>query len=212
MKKNLVFVAIGLIVGLFSGFKIANSNFRTELKENRDRAALSAINSTDPSKKTAEIEAIIAKARNSPGDHRAQLDAAEQFLSIQRPDGAIEFLNRALEIKPDDPDTLAGLGEVYYLQQKFNEAIAYSRRALKVRPGLPIAQFYLMASLVETRQNLDEAERLLAELEKLRPGDRALGQLRQVIQSSKTSPSPSQDAKSKTVLSHGPEEPEKKPR
>jgi len=161
MKKNLVFVVIGLAVGLFSGFKLANRTYRAELKEGRDRAAAAAISSTNPTKKASEIEAVITKARNNPGDYQAQLDAAEQFLSIQRADGSVEFLNRALQIKPNDPDALAGLGEVSYVQQKFDDAINYSRRALKERPGLPIAQFYLMASLVETRQNLDEAEKLL---------------------------------------------------
>ena len=230
-KKNLLFVAIGLLIGLFSGFKVANSNYRKEVKENRDRGAASAINSTNPAKKTGEVEAAIAKARSNPGDHKAQLDAAEQFLEVQRPEGAVEFLNRALEIKPNDAETLAGLGEVYYLQQKFDEAINYSRRALKEKPGLPIATFYLMASLVETRQNLDEAEQLLSQLEQLRPGDRALQQVREVIRSTRagqSSAGPSagvsgtksvekgqqgQAGKTgKTVLAHGPEESGKKPR
>lgn len=213
MKKiNLLFVVIGLVVGLFSGFKIANRNYRSELKENRDRAAAAAISSTNPAKKASEVEAVITKARNNPDDYQAQLDAAEQFLSIQRAEGAVEFLNRALQIKPNDPDALAGLGEVYYVQQKFDDAINYSRRALKERPGLPIAQFYLMASLVETRQNLDEAEKLLGELERLRPGDKALQQVRQIIQSSRAAQPSGSDAKGKSVLAHGPEESEKKPR
>lgn len=220
-KTNLLFVVIGLVVGLFSGFKIANRNYRTELKDNRDRAAAAVISSTNPAKKASEVEAVITKARNNPGDYQAQFDAAEQFLSIQRAEGAVEFLNRALQIKPNDADALAGLGEVYYVQQKFDDAINYSRRALKERPGLPIAQFYLMASLVETRQNLDEAEQLLGSLERLRPGDKALQQVRQIIQSSKSSQSsqssqasqPSgSSAKGKSVLAHGPDEAEKKPR
>ena len=213
MKKiNLVFVVIGLAVGLFSGFKLANRTYRAELKEGRDRAAAVAINSTNPAKKASEIEAVITKARNNPGDYQAQLDAAEQFLSIQRADGSVEFLNRALQIKPNDPDALASLGEVSYVQQKFDDAINYSRRALKERPGLPIAQFYLMASLVETRQNLDEAEKLLGELERLRPGDKALQQVRQIIQSSKSGQPSGSTAAGKSVLAHGPEEAEKKPR
>ncbi len=100
-----------------------------------------------------------------------QMRAAEHFIEIRRSDGALEYLNRALTIKPNDATTLAALGEVYYLQRNFDESIKYTRQALKAQPGLPIATFYLMASLVETRQNLDEAGRLLNELERLRPGD-----------------------------------------
>jgi hypothetical protein len=69
---------------------------------------------------------------------------------------------------------------VFYLQQKFDDAINYSRRALKEKPGLPIATFYLMAS-PETRQNLDEAEQLLSQPGSSSTGDRALQQVREVI-------------------------------
>ena len=123
-----------------------------------------------------------------------------QFIEIQRPDGALEFLLRANQIKPDDPEVMGDLSEAYFFAQKFDEAITWSRRALIKRPNYPLATFYLMASLVETHQNMDEAERLLAQLEALKPGDAALAQVRQHLQTAKQ-----EKGQTKSVLSHGPE-------
>jgi tetratricopeptide (TPR) repeat protein len=206
-KRNLTFAIVGLAVGLFSGFKFANANYRGEIKATRDRTAAQVVREGGQSGPgMSQVQAAIEKARANPQDHDAQIQAAELFIDIRRPDGALEFLNRALTIKPNDATTLAALGEVYYLQRKFDESIKYTRQALKAQPGLPIATFYLMASLVETRQNLDEAGRLLSELERLRPGDRALAQVRQALESEGLSTSRD---KGKTVLEHGPEEPKR---
>jgi tetratricopeptide (TPR) repeat protein len=206
-KRNLTFAIVGLAVGLFSGFKFANANYRGEIKATRDRTAAQVVREGAQSGPgMSQVQAAIEKARANPQDHDAQIQAAELFIDIRRPDGALEFLNRALTIKPNDATTLAALGEVYYLQRKFDESIKYTRQALKAQPGLPIATFYLMASLVETRQNLDEAGRLLSELERLRPGDRALAQVRQALESEGLSTSRD---KGKTVLEHGPEEPKR---
>src|SRR5207248_5304865 len=139
------------------------------------------------------------RARNNQTDLEAQRQAAAQFIEIQRPDGALEFLLRANQIKPGDPDVMGDLSEAYFFSQKFDEAISWSRRALAARPTYPLATFYLMASLVETRQNLDEAERLLAQLEALKPGDAALAQVREQLQTAKQP-----KGQTKSVLSHGP--------
>jgi hypothetical protein len=58
-----------------------------------------------------------------------------------------------------------------------------------------------MASYVETNTNLDEAEKILDDLEKFKPGDQALAQIREVIRKGRPD-----GAKGKTVLGHGPEE------
>jgi tetratricopeptide (TPR) repeat protein len=221
MKRNLTFAAIGILVGLVCGFKAANYGLRRDLEATRNATALQAASdprvasvnssssqdSTPPSaaRMQQQTDAIIARARNNPADFEAQQAAAEQFMQIQRPEGALEFLRAALKLKPEDPETLAAIGEANFFLQQFDESILWTRRALKVRPDYPLAQFYLMFSLIEKRERLDEAERLLASLEQLRPGDPALAQVRQRLLDAKGGAAPS--GKSKTVLSHGPEEP-----
>ncbi|MEP7271719.1 MAG: hypothetical protein ABI882_09445 [Acidobacteriota bacterium] len=207
MKKNLAYAAIGLTVGLVCGFKASNYNYRSELNANK----MAGINSAVPAKpgagaqpdqpSVAEVQAVVAKARREPPDFEAQHEAAHLFVQIQRPEGALEFLLKAQQLKPEDPETLADLAEVYYLSQKFDESIKWARRALVARPKLPIANYYLMASFVETNTNLGEAERILSELEEIRPGDQALAQIRNVIQQTRK-----EGVKGKTVIAHGPEE------
>lgn len=202
MKRNITFCIIGLAVGLFGGFQAANATYRSEIAANRNAATVAAAGSVATQ---AQANQIIDRARQNPQDFEAQHAAAEQFLQIQRPDSALEFLTRAQQLKPDDPETLGELGEVHYLMQRYDEAIRWARRALEVSPDYPLATFYLMASYVETKQNLDEAEKLLAKLESLRPGDRTLAEVRQVLLKSRAESSGT--PKAKTTLQHGPEEP-----
>jgi len=208
MKKNLGYAVIGLTVGLVCGFKAANYGYRSELNANRTSAVNSAAslnpntvgNGQRGQAVIEQVQASVEKARTNPQNFDAQHEAAHLFTQIQRPDSAIEFLLKAQQIKPTDPDTLAELAEAYYLTQKFDESINWARRALQAKPAFPIANYYLMASYIETNQNLPEAERILADLEALRPGDRALGEIRQLIQKAKL-----EGGKSKSVLAHGPE-------
>ncbi len=209
MKRNLTFAVIGLVVGLVCGFSASNYNYRADLNTTRMLAVNAEAATAKPGRANEppqpsmeEVQSVIAKARQEPPDFKALQTAAHLFVQIQRPEGAVEFLLKAQQLKPEDPETLADLAEVYYLTQKFDESIKWARRALVVRPKLPIANYYLMASFVETNTNLDEAERILGELEEFRPGDQALAQIRQVIQQSRK-----EGGKGKTVLAHGPEDP-----
>jgi len=208
MNRNLGFALIGLTLGLVCGFKAANHSYRSELDANRTSAVNSAA-SLNPNTAgngqrgeavIAQVQASVEKARSNPQDFEAQHEAAHLFTQIQRPEGAIEFLLRAQQMRSTDPDTLAELAEAYYLTQKFDESIKYARRALQAKPAFPIANYYLMASYIETNQNLPEAEKILADLETLRPGDKALAEIRQLIQKAKL-----EGGKSKSVLAHGPE-------
>jgi tetratricopeptide (TPR) repeat protein len=220
MKRNISFALLGMLIGLATGFKTANYTFRREKSEAVSASAAqaasrlsqaSSVNSSSSPEKLPEqgqqiineVRAIIDKARSRPQDFDAQREAANQFIQIQRPEGALEFLLRANQIKPDDIDTMADLSEAYYFKQQFDESVKWARQTLGQRPGYPLAMFYLMASLIEEKQNLDEAAQLLARLEALKPGDPALAQVRQSLEGMTGKGATPQ---SKSVLSHGPEE------
>lgn len=201
MKRNLTFAVIGLTLGLVSGFKASNYNYRADLNASK-MAGITAAGTGAGGTQAAltQVESVVARARQEPPNFEALHEAAHLFVQINRPDGSIEFLLKAQQLKPDDAETMAELAESYYLSQKFDDAIGWARRALVVKPGLPIANYYLMASYVETNTNLDEAARILDELEKFKPGDKALAQIREVIQKGRA------ETGKKSVLSHGPEE------
>jgi tetratricopeptide (TPR) repeat protein len=223
MKRNLLFSSIGLLLGLWLGFMVANAGYRRELSSAANAAAVqmasqmpgaASVNSSSSGQLTPEqsqqmidqTRVIIDRARGNPADLEAQLQAAEQFMQIQRPEGALEFLLKADQIKPNDAEIVSSIGEAYLFANKFEQAQDWSRRALKLRPDYPPAMFYLLASLVETNQHLDEAEQLVTKLEAITPRnpalDRALAQVRQQLQQARQQGAGS---RSKTMLSHGPE-------
>ena len=145
---------------------------------------------------------IIRKARENPNDFDLQRQSAEQFMRIQRSEGALPFLIQANKLKPEDADVMADLAAVSYEQRQFSEAVSWSRKALAKDANHPLGKFYLMSALIESQQNLNEAEQLLAELEaatkaKAAPPDaqRALAQMRERLQAAR---------QGKTMLQHGP--------
>ena len=207
MKHNVSFAVVGVVLGLVCGFKIANGRYRSAQTAELNAAAAQAAANTGGkgggTANQAEVQAMIEKARSNPNDFDVQLAAAEQFMKIERADGALEFLQQAQKLKPDDPLVLASLAEAHFFSKQYPEAIAHARRSLQQRPEYPYASFYLMASLIETKQGLDEAGKLLRQLEELRPGDKFLAQLRERLNGLRGDTGGS----AKTMLQHGPEDP-----
>lgn len=204
MKNRLGFSIIGLLIGLVCGFKWANYNYRE---------AASAASKADIAKTAAQVAAqpnaaqqameSIKKARENPNDFDLQRLAAEQFMRIQRSEGALPFLEQAHKLKPDDADVMADLAAVYFDQRQFAEAVSWARKALAKEADHPLGKFYLMSSLIESQQNLNEADKLLTELEaatkaKGAPAEaqKALTDMRTRLQAARTG---------KTTLQHGPD-------
>src|SRR5262245_14093975 len=108
LRSNGSLIMIGLLLGLIGGFKIANSQYRSEQGEALKRDIARATSGMSGSQ--AEVRAIIEKAQANPNDAEAQVDAAVQFIQIERPQEAMPFLEQARKTKPDDPRVSAGLG------------------------------------------------------------------------------------------------------
>ncbi|MFN0124209.1 MAG: tetratricopeptide repeat protein [Blastocatellia bacterium] len=228
-RKSFVYAIGGLLIGMTGGFKLANDSFRraqaAEIEARAQRAlsqpAGAAAAGADPAMNPQQREKIINEtremienARKTPTDFAAQMRAADQFMQIRRPEGAMEFLENARKLKPDDPDVLTELAGAFFFLEKFPEAITNARRALKAKSDNPPATFYLAYSLIMSGRDLNDAEQLLNKLEESSrnapPEAReALAEMRQRLQAARqgkvTSPQPAA-GDAKTTLSHGPEE------
>ena len=143
-KENILFCIVGLLGGLIIGFVFANSVNQGQLgtATTTNAAAMpgtGGVPSGHPPMSgedgsMEDITVAIEKARAEPNNFDAQIKAAELFYQIQRFDGAVEFLKKAAEIKPDDYVTLMNLGNAYFDSSNFDEAEKTYNKALAKKP------------------------------------------------------------------------------
>lgn len=76
--------------------------------------------------------AVIEKARKEPSNLEAQMKAADLFKQIGRDEGALEFYERALKVKPNDFNLLTALGNINFDLKRYTESEKWYRSALKV--------------------------------------------------------------------------------
>jgi tetratricopeptide (TPR) repeat protein len=213
-RSNAALIIIGLLLGLVSGFKIANSQYRSEQGASLKRDIARATNGR--SNPQAEISAIIEKAKADPNDIEAQLEAAAQFFQINRVQEAMPFLEQARKVDPNDRRVTAFFGVSYYMMGQYDQAIESLKRSRDQGVNSPFVSRFLIDSYIQTRKNLDEAQRLLKEFETQGADPAELAQIRAALEAARTGGPVNQGApssekngeaqKPRTVLSHGAEE------
>jgi len=215
LRSNASLIIIGLLLGLVGGFKIANTQYRSQQGEALKRDIQRA--TSGMSGPQAEVSAIIERAKANPNDVGVQIEAAAQFLQIERPQEAMPYLEQARNVSPNDPRVNAGLGVAYFMMGQFDKAIDALKLSREQGADSPVVSTFLIGSYIQTRKNLDEAERLLKELETQKFDPARLAQMRADLNAARTGGMVNQGAspseknaeaqKPKTTLSHGPEEP-----
>jgi tetratricopeptide (TPR) repeat protein len=216
-------VIIGLVLGLVVGFKIANSQYRREQGLSLNNAVARAagmmsnsqsVNSSSSQNLSPEqrnqiinqVRGIIEKAKKNPQDVEAQLEAADQFIQINRPQEALQFLEQAYNVKPNDAQVTAGLGMANFMLGKFDETISWSKHSIAITPKNPGATFLLIAAYIRTNRNLDEADRLIKQLESEGIDKEMIARAREELNAARSTNAGSAGSKSKSMLDHGPQE------
>lgn len=216
LRTNLSLAVIGLVLGLAGGFKIANWQYRRLAGESLQQSVAQAasqlpsqggganLNPEQRNQMLNEVKAMIDKAKANPNDVEAQLDVADQFIQISRPDEAIEFLIQAQKTNPNDSRVLHGLALVYSMKSQFPEAIKAAKRSLELKPDNTRLEMLLFTIYLESKSNLAEAEKLLNRVE-------ASGNLSpQIISRAREDLKTAQSGVgggTKTTLDHGPKDP-----
>jgi tetratricopeptide (TPR) repeat protein len=164
-KENILFALVGVLAGFMIGFFFANSVNQSAMLP---PAAMTAANTAGmPSGHPAipgagssvpEVQAAIDRARQNPDDFEAQMKAAELFYQIQRFDGAIEFLKRANELRPEDQAVVVNLGNANFDAGKYEEAEKIYARALAKKPeDLDVRTDYGLTFLFRDKPDHDRA-------------------------------------------------------
>jgi tetratricopeptide (TPR) repeat protein len=193
-------VVTGLILGLYIGFKISNTQYRLGVERalNQTIAGVSAAGAPGADQTRQQVD----RARQNPQDVEAQLDAADQMIQTGRPEEALPFLEQANRINGQDSRTLAGLGMSNFMLGNYDQAIKWASQSLAITPENPGSTFLLIASYIRTGQKLDEAERLLTQLEGRGIDPTTIAQVRGELATARTKT----PAGPRSVLDHGPSE------
>ena len=219
LRSNASLVIIGLALGLIGGFKIANSQYRIQQSASLKRDIAQATNGmTGPQ---AEVSAIIDKAKANPNDADAQVQAALQYVQIDRFQEAMPFLEQARKVDPSDRRVDAVQGLAFFLQGQFDQAIDSLKRAREHGVNDPSVTSLLIGAYINSKKNLDEAERLYKELESQKVPPNTLADIRADLDAARAgktvNPTVNQGEapgekngetmKPRTTLGHGPEQP-----
>lgn len=146
-KENILFGIIGLLAGVIIGFVFANSVNQQALVGSNAPSVISASNTNLPAghpdiqggetqqsmASVPEVQAAIDRARKEPDNFEAQMKAAEFYNRIQRFDGAVEFLTRANQLRPNDYNVIVQLGNSNFDSDKYAEAEKWYSRALTMK-------------------------------------------------------------------------------
>lgn len=134
MKGKLFLVgAGGLLLGCVVGFMFANQLNRGDGV--RTAAANTAANNLPPehpplNNDAISMQAMADKAAAEPENFEAQVRAAAMFYQLQQFDRAVELLEKANRLKPDDYGTIVNLGNVHFDANRFEEAERWYYAAL----------------------------------------------------------------------------------
>jgi Flp pilus assembly protein TadD len=219
LRSKAALLIFGLLLGLMAGFKVANSQYRREQSKAissataRVSGARGGEGAHAGSGATAEVRAAIERAKANPSDAEAQMEAASQFIQIERPNEAMPFLEQANKSRPNDPRITAGLGVAHFMLNNLDEAATWLKRSRDLGATEPTVTSLLIGTYIETRKNLDEADRLLKELESKGVDPVKLARIRadlNAARAGKTSNPSTQGpaapgSGSKSVLDHGPD-------
>lgn len=151
-KENILFAAIGIFLGFFGGFFLANSLNRREISQSPTVAQSSGANApflnqqtqaagikeSPPPQQTGkplpEVGEKIDRAVNEPDNFDAQIQAANLYLQIKGTDKAREFFDRAAALNPKEYESIVRLGNGYFDIGKYEKAEEYYVRAVEKKP------------------------------------------------------------------------------
>lgn len=193
-RDNLLFAIIGLLFGFIVGFMFASTMSQrsatpTALSSGQLPADHPPVGSDagpqTPGNMQAEVTAQLEKAKSEPKNFEAQLKAAQLYFQIQRYDSAIEFLQKAIELKPDDYQTLIALGVVNLRAGHYDVAEKWYRAALlKKSDDVDVLAGICEATL--SRGDAKAAEQAIANLEKVDAANENLPQFKDKLASVKS--------------------------
>lgn len=175
-KENILFVIIGLLVGLIIGFWGANSINRNAYPQSQVTQTTTAQPTTNPNlppdhppfvqqdgQQTSgapvpQVTEAIEKAKQNPNDYEAQMTAADLYYQIQRFEDAAKFYEQASKLKPEELEPIVRLGNAKFDAEKFGEAEKWYAKALQKDPeNTNVRTDYALTFFLRTPRDTERA-------------------------------------------------------
>jgi tetratricopeptide (TPR) repeat protein len=143
-RENVLFILVGLLVGYVAAFHLVVYVNQNEAAGGATQAAGTGLPGDHPELPTNDVKerqrletAAAEAARVARGDAQnfdAQLAAARSLREARDYEGAIDFLTRANQLRPDDYQTLVELGHANTAAGRFDTAERWYLAALAKQP------------------------------------------------------------------------------
>jgi len=197
-KDNLISAVFGILLGFIAGYllhEVMASRQPPRFAAGTVPAAGTTPGSAPPEASQQELAAAQAARQEiqqleqliqqNPNDTEAIRRLGDLHFELQQWPQARDLYNRFLELKPGEVGVISDLGVVYRGLQDYSKALAQFDEAQRLEPGHWQSHFNKAIVLGFDLKKYDEAEKELAELQKLQPGNPDVARLAQELEKEK---------------------------
>ena len=185
-RDNFLFAIIGLLLGFIIGFMLHGvMSQRDAIRPVSSQAqslppnhpAVGNDQGGDPQQVFQQVQTAMKQARENPNDFDAQVTAAKLEYQVQRYDQAVEYLLKANQLRPDNFEVLAMLGEANMDATHYEAAEKWYRAALVKKPDeVPVVDG--LCAVLLSKGDAKSAEQQINKLAKIDPTNSDLQQFR----------------------------------
>lgn len=133
-----------------------------------------------------QIQQLRAYVEKNPNDAAAVLQLANLNFDIRNWGRAEELYRQYLKLRPGDANVMTDLGISYRESKKFDEALAQFDEAQKLAPDHWQSYYNEIVVLAFDLKRFDDADRVLAELQRLQPGNPDVARLADAVTKQRT--------------------------
>ncbi len=130
-KETILLVVVALVVGLLGGYLIFSISGKTETPQGGNNLPVGGGSPTDYQARIAQAEKILAQ---DPKNLQAWIQLGNDYFDTEQPQKAINAYDKALELKPDNPNVLTDQGVMYRKVGRYDKAVANFEKAQAIDP------------------------------------------------------------------------------